>query len=269
MAELVIATFNVHAGIDGWGRPYDVVQACAGLNADVLFLQENWMPDDGVSLASLVASAQGYKLHEARLSDAMLLQPTAHPGRRWGPWRYDHKTARPLWVSDAENLARLRRRRPESRASFGGWGLAMLSRVAAQNIETVELGRLSRDYPRVRAAIFADVDVDGSPLRVIGTHLAHFVHGSPVLVRTLRGHLPPPSWPGVLVGDMNFWGPPVSLALPGWRRAVRARSYPSWRAHSQIDHILVTRAVKVLSGESVAVGRSDHLPLRARLSFPS
>jgi endonuclease/exonuclease/phosphatase family metal-dependent hydrolase len=88
-------------------------------------------------------------------------------------------------------------------------------------------------------------------------------------VRTLRGHLPPPSWPGVLVGDMNFWGPPVSLALPGWRRAVRARSYPSWRAHSQIDHILVTRAVKVLSGESVAVGRSDHLPLRARLSFPS
>jgi endonuclease/exonuclease/phosphatase family metal-dependent hydrolase len=65
---------------------------------------------------------------------------------------------------------------------------------------------------------------------------------------------------------MNFWGPPLSLALPGWRRAVRARTYPSWRPHSQTDHIFVTRAVEVISGESVAVGRSDHLPLRARLA---
>jgi len=67
---------------------------------------------------------------------------------------------------------------------------------------------------------------------------------------------------------MNFWGPPLSLALPGWRRAVRACTYPSWRAHSQVDHIFVTPAVKVISGESVAVGNSDHLPIRARLEVP-
>jgi endonuclease/exonuclease/phosphatase family metal-dependent hydrolase len=66
---------------------------------------------------------------------------------------------------------------------------------------------------------------------------------------------------------MNFWGPPMSLALPGWRRAVRTRTYPSWRAHSQVDHIFVTRAVEVISGASVAVGKSDHLPLRARLAI--
>ena len=65
---------------------------------------------------------------------------------------------------------------------------------------------------------------------------------------------------------MNFWGPPV-LALPGWRRAARARTYPSWRAHSQVDHILVTRSVDVISGASVPVGRSDHLPLKARLAI--
>jgi endonuclease/exonuclease/phosphatase family metal-dependent hydrolase len=49
---------------------------------------------------------------------------------------------------------------------------------------------------------------------------------------------------------------------------VRACTYPSWRAHSQVDHIFVTPAVKVISGESVAVGNSDHLPIRARLEVP-
>jgi endonuclease/exonuclease/phosphatase family metal-dependent hydrolase len=56
--------------------------------------------------------------------------------------------------------------------------------------------------------------------------------------------------------------------LPGWRRAVRARTYPSWRAHSQIDHIFVNRAVEVISGEVRRVGNSDHWPIRARLALP-
>ncbi len=267
MPELVIATFNVHAGVDGWGRPFDVVAACKEIDADVLFLQENWMPEQGESLAFLVGAAQGYEVHEARLSDAMLLEPTPRPGRRWGPSRRDHRSARPLWVTDAETLTRVRGRRRASGASFGGWGLAMLSRLPTRRVETVELGRLSRDYPRLRAALFAEVEVGDVELTVVGTHLAHFVHGSPILLNTLRRKLPEAGRPGVVVGDMNFWGPPVSLALPGWHRAVRARTYPSWRPHSQIDHILVTRPVKVVSAESVAVGRSDHLPLRARLAL--
>jgi endonuclease/exonuclease/phosphatase family metal-dependent hydrolase len=264
--ELVIATFNVHAGVDGWGRPFDVVAACKQIDADVLFLQENWMPDEGESIASLVAAAGGYEVYEARLSDALLFQPADRPTRRWGPSKLEHRDARPLWVSDEESLALMRRRRPASRASLGGWGLAMLSRVTTRGVETIELGRLSRDYPRLRAALMAEVEVDGCPLSVVGTHLAHFVHGSPILLNALRQRLPARNRPGVLVGDMNFWGPPVALALPGWRRAVRTRTYPSWGAHSQIDHILVTRRLKVVSGGTLAVGRSDHLPLRARLA---
>jgi endonuclease/exonuclease/phosphatase family metal-dependent hydrolase len=169
-------------------------------------------------------------------------------------------------VTDPRSLDRVRRRRRDDKAHAGSWGIALLSRVPTVRVETVELGRLRRDNFRLRAALLADLEVDGSPITVIGTHLCHFVHGSPILVKRLRHALPAAGRPAVLAGDMNFWGPPVSLALPGWRRAVRARSYPAWRAHSQIDHILVTRSVEVLSGESVRVGGSDHLPVRARLA---
>jgi endonuclease/exonuclease/phosphatase family metal-dependent hydrolase len=264
--ELVVATFNVHAGIDGWGRPFDVVSACGELDADVLFLEENWTPEQGKSIASLVGESHGYEVHEAPLSDALLFEPS-RTGSRWGPTRHDARSIRPLFVNDALSLGRVRRRRRDTKARLGSWGIAVLSRVPVKRVETVELGRLSRDSFRLRAALFADLELEGSPLTVVGTHLAHFVHGSPLLVNRLRRRLPVTSRPGVLCGDMNFWGPPVSLALPGWRRAVRTRTYPSWRAHSQIDHILVTGAVQVLSGESVRVGRSDHLPVRARLAI--
>lgn len=48
MPEIVVATFNVHAGIDGWGEPFDVVASCADLDADVLLMQETWTPTGGV-----------------------------------------------------------------------------------------------------------------------------------------------------------------------------------------------------------------------------
>ena len=269
MPELVVATFNLHAGIDGWGRPFDVVQACLGLGADVLVLQENWTPEEGPGLAAAVAASGGYEVREARLSGALMFAPVARAraARRWEPARRDQRSARPLWVCDEKTLQKVRRRRLAVEATFGSWGIAVLSRLSLRSAATVDLGGLSRDSPGRRAAIFVEVDVDGTPLTVVGTHLAHFLHGAPVMWDRLRRLLPSADEPAVLAGDMNFWGPPVSLAFPHWRRAVHARTYPSWRAHSQIDHIFLTRAVRALSGGTAAVGRSDHLPLRARLAF--
>ena len=74
---------------------------------------------------------------------------------------------------------------------------------------------------RCRGAIVADIDLPGAagPLRVVGTHLAHLSQGSPrhiaALRRTLNAMTPVPS---VLAGDMNLWGPPLVLLLPGWSR---------------------------------------------------
>jgi endonuclease/exonuclease/phosphatase family metal-dependent hydrolase len=264
MGQLVVATFNVHAGTDGWGTPFDVVASCDELDADVLLLQETWTPAGGEGLASQVASSLGYEAHEVRLSDALFLKPVMGPGKRWGP-RNPHRD-RCLWVGGAQNRARLPRGRWEQ-ARRGTWGIALLSRLPVRGVEAIELGRLRRDPAQRRSAVFAEIAVDSTSVTVVGTHLAHFTHGSPILLERLRRKLPMAGQPGVLAGDMNFWGPPLSLGLPGWRRAVRARTYPSWRAHSQIDHIFVTGAVTVISGAPVAVGRSDHLALRARLAI--
>ena len=39
---LSIANYNMHCGIDGWGRPYDYVAAISSFSADVIVLEEAW-----------------------------------------------------------------------------------------------------------------------------------------------------------------------------------------------------------------------------------
>ena len=41
-----VASFNVHAGIDGWGRRFDAVAACDDIGADILVVEEDWVADD-------------------------------------------------------------------------------------------------------------------------------------------------------------------------------------------------------------------------------
>ena len=143
----------------------------------------------------------------------------------------------------------------------------MLSRVALRATATLDLGQLRRDPVR-RGAIAVEVDIDGRPLRVIGTHLSHLTHGSVVQLRHLHRLLATSDDPGVLVGDMNMWGPPLSALMPGWSRAVRGATWPAWRPLAQLDHILVTDGVATLgAGEVVPVQGSDHLPVRARVTL--
>ena len=42
-----VATFNLHAGVDGWGRPTRVLDVVKELDADMLILPELWRADDG------------------------------------------------------------------------------------------------------------------------------------------------------------------------------------------------------------------------------
>ena len=93
MPQFTVATFNIHAGVDGWGTPFDVVGCCRRLDADVLLLQETWTPDGGQGIVALVATLLGYEAHELRLADALLLESVNAARKRWGPQEF---TSEPL-----------------------------------------------------------------------------------------------------------------------------------------------------------------------------
>lgn len=260
MPDIVVATLNVHGGVDGWGRPFDVAEACRQLDADVLAVQELWSPigsDAGAELAAVL----GCEGRVFRMAPGRLRPPPPGAGRRWGPrWPRTHLRA----------LLALDDRAGESTRAATGVpgtiGFALLSRLPVREVDSVDLGRMPGDQCR-RGALLAELDVAGCPLLVAATHMSHLRHFSPVQFRRLHRALPPRSVAAALLGDMNLWGPPLELLVPGFARAVRGRTWPAWRPLVQSDHVLVTPPVAVRRGELRRVGNTDHLAVRATLAL--
>ena len=261
---LRVASFNVHMGVDGWGRPYDLVEECAALDADILVLQEAWTPDDGTpGTSSLVASRMGYTVvAEAPLAHARLYAPLLVDTRRWAPVLGQvRKTLR--LDQERFKVPAGSRDRP---AQQGAWGVALLARVPCRDAHVLSLGKLRRD-PAARAVIRCTTDLGGRELIVHGTHMSHITHLSPAQYRRLARLLPPLDRPSLLAGDMNMWGPPASSFFPGWRRAVIGRTWPAHRPHSQLDHVLVTPAVRVVDARVAEHTGSDHRPVIVTLAI--
>jgi endonuclease/exonuclease/phosphatase family metal-dependent hydrolase len=255
--ELTVATFNVHGGQHHRGvstprlrrnRPppptassngaYDVTGALRALDADVLVVQEGWWPDDTPAAVDVVAAEHGATVHWASFGRGSV-----------DPW--PHVTS-----------ARPHRTR-------GRIGLAVVSRVPATLVETIPVGNLPGDPALRRCALHVALDVGGQNLDLIAVHLSsRLPYAPPIQLRNLRRRLPPPERRTVIVGDFNLWGPAVVAMLPGWRRAVRGRTWPAHRPHSQIDHVLVRDDVEVVDAAVLDEVGSDHLPLRARLRLP-
>jgi endonuclease/exonuclease/phosphatase family metal-dependent hydrolase len=152
-------------------------------------------------------------------------------------------------------------------AEPGTLGMAVLVRpdLAVESTRLVPMSVLRADRVR-RAALVVDLTVDGTPISVVGTHMSHLVHGSHRNWAELRRQLETEARPdAVLAGDMNTWGPLVRTFMPGWHRAVVGRTWPSWRPHSQIDHILVRGSLRSVSSAVLPHAGSDHRPVRAEL----
>ncbi len=262
-ASITLASFNIHMGVDGWGRPYDLTGHCGHLDPDVLVLQENWVPDDGEpSTAGRIATALGMEvLSEVDLSHGRLHGPHPAADERWGPRLVFAPKALRL---DGERWTSTRQRPPRPSVR-GQWGIALLSRVPLRDVEVLSLGHLGRD-PARRAVIRAVADLAGGPLVIHGTHMSHITHGSHAQYRLLGTELPDPTVAAVLVGDMNLWGPPVTSYVRGWRRAVTGRTWPAVRPHSQLDHVMVTPRVQVTGARIGGFAGSDHRPVLATLS---
>jgi endonuclease/exonuclease/phosphatase family metal-dependent hydrolase len=241
MAALTLGSFNLHMGRGAGGHDapfYDVVTACKEVDADVLVVQEAWVADGEDGDVMAVAAALGYGV------------------------------AATFAVARAECHDQVRLIARAGGAGDGDWQVAVLSRLPVVDSRVLALEpQLPRD-PGRRALLAVTVEVDGRSFTVCGTHLPLLKDPVWRLAPSLRRALPPTERPAALAGDMNMWGWCVDrLAGPGWRRAVRGRTYPARRPHSQTDHILVSRPVEVVDAQVVRQVMSDHRPIRARLRF--
>jgi endonuclease/exonuclease/phosphatase family metal-dependent hydrolase len=268
---LSVANFNMHCGMDGWGRPFDYIGAMASFDADVIVLEEVWtVSGEETGQAEAAAAALGYTVFTHELGQGRRIRPQATAKGSW--------IAQPSF-SDAKRALYMDGQRPQpakvqalarwQEAEPGTWGIAVLVRpeLAIEATKVLPLQQLRADVVR-RAALVVDLTVAGRPVSVVGTHMPHIPYGSHRTWAELRRILRTEARPdAVLSGDMNTWGPLVRFFLPGWHRAVVGRTWPSWSPHSQIDHIVTRGALRPLSGEVLPDAGSDHRPIRTTLEL--
>jgi endonuclease/exonuclease/phosphatase family metal-dependent hydrolase len=247
---LRVATWNIFAGRVWDGSRVDLDLTLATLrrlDADLVAVQEVDR-DQGRShrtdQARLLGEALGM---DWRYAPAML----GTPGQGW----------RPPVPGDAD---------PGGTA----YGIALLSRLPLEEVETVLLPQAGRDEPRV--ALVAGLADGDRRLTVAGTHLS-FVPGPNVTqLRALQRHLDERGGPRLLLGDLNLWGPAVRLlSLPGWRPLARGGTFRNRPPGSsgplvQLDHVLAAGAGAALRprGSRIVSGpASDHRALVVELDW--
>lgn len=237
MPTLRIADLNTHWGVHRAGHDaYDLVDAIARFDADLVCLQEVWGRRDRTPAYVEAAERYGYEcahIEVPRVSNRRAPELVRRVDGDEGSW----------------------------------WGLVVLSRYPVHDVSGYALDHIKLD-DAVRRVMRATVDVGGTALDLTVTHLTHRLWGSYSHLRRLRALLPDPAaGPAICTGDMNMWGPVVRSVLRGWRRAVTGRTWPAHRPHSQIDHILVTPSVRVLDQRVGPDVGSDHRPVLATVEF--
>jgi endonuclease/exonuclease/phosphatase family metal-dependent hydrolase len=236
--DFTVAAFNAHWGVGRFGRfygvRYDVARVVRSFGADLVVVPEAWRDESGAGLLDELRD-DGYHVDTVELM-RMKLRPRKRNSDR-------HAVPR-----------------------SGAWELAVCSRFPVLERRLIPMGIVRADAPGLRHALALTVAIDGTRVEMIGLHVSSKLWrlGPMTHVLTLRKGLGA-GGPQILAGDFNFWGPPLGAMMRGWDGAVRGRTYPSRRPHSQIDHVLVRGGIQVLDGEVLAQTPSDHRPVRARL----
>ena len=233
MTTFSLTSFNARWGLTVDDEPFDLAGVVAGFDTDLVSLQEVWEPTDGGSGLDATALALGYHLVHVPLS----------------PSRVD---PRPEITADPA-------------AAAGTWGVALLSRLPVRSTRIVDLGRIVERWDVAdRYAILAEVAIGGTTVTVTALHLSFALPNALAQLRRLSGYLPSHR-PSVVAGDCNLWGPLAAAGVGDHRRAVRGRTWPAARPHSQLDHILVSPAVTVDGASVLPPAGSDHRPVQAQL----
>ena len=259
-----ITTFNMHAGVDGWGRATGAHDGLVALNPDIAILPETWRGDQGPDFFAELCERLGASGEFVQLSRAERVRAEAG-GALWQPLSAHLTGEHGLYFTEHRPLkpAQLRRRGAGTIVEEGAWGLSLLSKFPIRSSRVIELGRLPREKVN-RALILATIvePTSGKEFVVAALHGAHLSHGSYRLYRRVRELLEavPSNTPLLFGGDFNAWRPWVRFFFPGWRHLAKHRTWPARIPHSQIDHLLGRGPWRVQGSGAQNLG-SDHRAL--------
>jgi len=117
-----VATFNLHAGVDGWGRPSAALEHAVSLDADVLVCPETWRGDDDpTSTGTGHPLAMNGTFAELATAERLI---SAQGGRTWQPLLAHFTGEHGLYFSEHRTLTKFQsaRRAKHGALEHGRWG---------------------------------------------------------------------------------------------------------------------------------------------------
>ena len=152
--------------------------------------------------------------------------------------------------------------------SIGWHGNALLVR---RGIKIESMSRLTLPTLEPRGAVLADLDINGTPLRVVGMHLdlsgLHRRRQGHAITAAIAERDPRPT---IIMGDTNEWRPHAGCLIDfahKFRIAPTGPSYHSRRPVGRLDRIMVDHDTRILAcgvhHSALATRASDHLPVWA------
>ena len=154
--------------------------------------------------------------------------------------------------------------------SIGWHGNALLVR---RGIDVLEADRIALPALEPRGAVWARLGLDAREFCVAGMHLdlSGLLRRRQIatVCRTMHGN-----GACVLLGDLNEWatrGGALGAFGKAWQVLTPGRSFPGTRPLAQLDRVIHSPHWQVeecqVHHSALAVAASDHLPVKARLTF--
>jgi endonuclease/exonuclease/phosphatase family metal-dependent hydrolase len=265
-----VASLNLHCGFGFFGQPFDVAAALCQLEAEVVCVQESWLPmplpgdglvpGGGLKGGSAAAEPGAPQLRSASIPSAEP-DPLEEAAAKLGASAHRVVMVRPRSLSLAGIPAD---------SGPGELAIAILTTLQVADYEVIELGTAPTDaVPRFAQVLTLNL-AGGTSVRVVNTHLTHRLT-SPLQLRSLQQRIRSDARhsgriPTIIVGDLNMPRPLAALSIT-YAPTVRGRTWPATRPIVQLDHILADQRFKVIESAVLPPVGSDHLPIWARLGI--